>query len=190
VFRLQLSSLNKSLPKVSFTITSGCASAQYIGVLNLFDMAIGLVGSIDLPNRAIYDSASCQADQTTKNVKQSNCPKKHQAVSKPPAISLVNRACAVARAAHGCLEIDMKFALVEGIRQEATAGARGLCPGCSSSVIPKCGEIRLRHWAHLSTMVCDPWREPETEWHRGWKDEFPKEWQEVWHRASSGEIHI
>ncbi|WP_245441680.1 competence protein CoiA family protein [Rhizobium leguminosarum] len=50
----------------------------------------------------------------------------------------------------------MKFALVEGIRQEATAGARGLCPGCSSSVIAKCGEIRLHHWAHLSTMVCDP----------------------------------
>ncbi|RFB95080.1 hypothetical protein B5K11_08870 [Rhizobium leguminosarum bv. trifolii] len=84
----------------------------------------------------------------------------------------------------------MKFGLVEGIRQEATAGARGLCPGCSSSVIAKCGEIRLHHWAHLSTMVCDPWREQETDWHRGWKNEFPVEWQEVWHRAPSGEIHI
>ena len=26
---------------------------------------------------------------------------------------------------------------------------------------------------------CDTWWETETEWHRGWKENFPREWQEV-----------
>jgi hypothetical protein len=45
----------------------------------------------------------------------------------------------------------MKFAIVEGNRQEATTGIRGTCPGCGSPMIAKCGIKRLRHWAHVST---------------------------------------
>ncbi|MBB3389709.1 hypothetical protein FHT82_002449 [Rhizobium sp. BK275] len=84
----------------------------------------------------------------------------------------------------------MKYALVEGIRLEATIGVRGTCPGCSSPMIPKCGLKRLHHWAHKSTIACDHWWEPETEWHRGWKNQFPAEWQEIRHSASYGDMHI
>jgi competence protein CoiA len=84
----------------------------------------------------------------------------------------------------------MKFALVEGIRQEATTGLRGSCPGCGSVTLSKCGLKRLHHWAHVSTAVCDRWWEPETEWHRAWKNQFPEDWQEIHHRAKDGEVHI
>ncbi|MGR9268122.1 competence protein CoiA [Rhizobium leguminosarum] len=84
----------------------------------------------------------------------------------------------------------MKFALVDGIRQEATTGVRGSCPGCGSPTLAKCGLKRLHHWAHISTAVCDRWWEQETEWHRAWKNLFPTEWQEVRHVAIDGEVHI
>ncbi|ANL42362.1 competence protein CoiA [Rhizobium phaseoli] len=84
----------------------------------------------------------------------------------------------------------MKFALVDGIRQEATPGVRGTCPGCGSPTLAKCGLKRLHHWAHVSTAVCDRWWEPETEWHRAWKNLFPTEWQEIRHVAIDGEVHI
>ena len=42
----------------------------------------------------------------------------------------------------------------------------------------KCGEIVSWHWAHISK-DCDPWSEPESEWHRGWKQLFPAQMQEV-----------
>jgi hypothetical protein len=45
------------------------------------------------------------------------------------------------------------------------------------------------HWAHLKSKACDPWWEPETEWHRSWKDQFPVAWQEIGHTAQSGERH-
>lgn len=84
----------------------------------------------------------------------------------------------------------MKFALVNGDKVEATKGARGLCPSCGSELIAKCGEVNVSHWAHKGNRNCDPWWEPETDWHRSWKDKFPKEWQEVVQRAESGEKHI
>ena len=67
----------------------------------------------------------------------------------------------------------MKYALVNGIKTEATkSGLRGVCQGCGSEMVAKCGEIKIHHWAHLSTDVCDFEREPETEWHREWKSYF------------------
>ncbi|MDR9805539.1 competence protein CoiA [Rhizobium hidalgonense] len=84
----------------------------------------------------------------------------------------------------------MKFALVDGIRQEATTGIRGTCSGCGSPTLAKCGLKRLHHWAHVSTAVCDRWWETETEWHRAWKNLFPTEWQEVRHVSIEGEVHI
>ena len=53
----------------------------------------------------------------------------------------------------------------------------------------KCGEVRIEHWAHKGTRVCDPWSE-ETEWHRGWKMQFPIHWREFVQRAADGEKHI
>ena len=56
-------------------------------------------------------------------------------------------------------------------------------------MIAKCGEQRVWHWAHQGTRTCDRWWEPETKWHRDWKNQFPKDWQEVIHQ-SDGEKHI
>ena len=55
----------------------------------------------------------------------------------------------------------------DGVR-EATKHAVGVCPSCRAPVIPKCGPIVTWHWAH-EAQDCDPWAEPETEWHLGWK---------------------
>jgi hypothetical protein len=54
-----------------------------------------------------------------------------------------------------------------------------ICPICKSPVIPKCGEINIHHWAHKNNLECDSFWEPETLWHRNWKNLFPKEQTEV-----------
>ena len=72
----------------------------------------------------------------------------------------------------------MKWAKKENDRITATPGDRARCPACGGRVIAKCGEIKIWHWAHKS-MDCDPWHEPETQWHLQWKNEFPDDWQEV-----------
>lgn len=62
---------------------------------------------------------------------------------------------------------------------------------CNGDTIAKCGPQIIHHWAHKSLKHCDTWWENETEWHRLWKAEFPKEWQEVVHFNSyDGEKHI
>lgn len=73
----------------------------------------------------------------------------------------------------------MEWALVNGLRTKAEkSGTVGVCPGCGGEVRAKCGEIVSWHWAHINA-DCDPWSEPETEWHRKWKGYFPADWQEV-----------
>jgi competence protein CoiA len=84
----------------------------------------------------------------------------------------------------------MKFALVDGQRQEAQPNLKGVCVGCGSPTLARCGEIRVNHWAHQGKRLCDPWWESETEWHRAWKNQFPSEWQEIIHYADDGEKHI
>src|SRR5262245_29888544 len=83
----------------------------------------------------------------------------------------------------------MRFALVNGQRQEAQPGLSGQCPGCESPVRARCGVHRVWHWAHKGNRNCDPWWEPETEWHRNWKNQFPVSWQEFPQRAPDGELH-
>lgn len=84
----------------------------------------------------------------------------------------------------------MRFALVGGIRREAEPGLSGVCPACEQPMAAKCGQQRVWHWAHQGRRGCDPWWENETDWHRSWKDHFPKDWQEVIHPAEDGEKHI
>ena len=84
----------------------------------------------------------------------------------------------------------MKFALVNGQRQEAQPNVSGECPWCRGPTVAKCGEVRIRHWAHKGRLLCDPWWENETEWHRNWKNQFPADWQEIVHTAGDGERHI
>lgn len=71
----------------------------------------------------------------------------------------------------------MKWAMVDGRRSLATPGLVGACPGCGGEVVAKCGEVLQWHWAHRAS-ECDPWSEPESEWHINWKNQFPAEWQE------------
>ncbi len=83
----------------------------------------------------------------------------------------------------------MRFALLNDERIEATKGAKGVCPCCGNDLVAKCGEVYIHHWAHKKK--CDDyWWENETEWHRNWKDKFPKEWQERIQYDESGEKHI
>ncbi|QHN03486.1 hypothetical protein FTO74_08990 [Granulicella sp. WH15] len=85
----------------------------------------------------------------------------------------------------------MRFALINDERTDPQPKLHGHCPHCGEEVISKCGKVKIWHWAHKSTMVCDPWWENETEWHRAWKDNFPKEWQEISAvDAGTGETHI
>ncbi|WP_281408859.1 MULTISPECIES: competence protein CoiA family protein [unclassified Mesorhizobium] len=84
----------------------------------------------------------------------------------------------------------MRFALVNDVKSETLPGLIGRCPGCEQPMIAKCGTQRVWHWAHRGDRNCDPWWEPETTWHRGWKDQFPVGWQEIVQRDDSGEKHI
>jgi competence protein CoiA len=72
----------------------------------------------------------------------------------------------------------MRWANTGEGRALATPGASGVCPACNGSVLAKCGEIISWHWAHKAK-DCDTWSEPESEWHLGWKQKFPLDWQEV-----------
>jgi competence protein CoiA len=84
----------------------------------------------------------------------------------------------------------MKYALVQGQHREAQPGLFGECPACGSVMTPKCGQLKIWHWAHRSIRHCDPWWENETSWHRRWKNQFPSDWQEKVHKAENGEKHV
>ena len=68
-------------------------------------------------------------------------------------------------------------------------GGKGFCPQCKSSVVAICGEINIWHWRHENIADCDNWSEGETEWHIKWKNEFPKDWQEITIENEYGIIH-
>jgi competence protein CoiA len=84
----------------------------------------------------------------------------------------------------------MKFSLVNWQRQETQPSLSDKCPVCDQPTVAKCGEVKIWHWAHKGRRICDRWWEIETEWHRAWKGQFPEDWQEVVHKADSGEKHI
>jgi len=42
-----------------------------------------------------------------------------------------------------------------------------------------CGEVYDDYWRHKNKSECDSWYEPETEWHRNWKNHFPKDFREI-----------
>ena len=74
----------------------------------------------------------------------------------------------------------MLYALVGGgEKAEAEPQGRAACPECEGVMIAKCGPIVIWHWAHESLIDCDGWTEPESQWHLGWKQLFPKECVEV-----------
>ncbi|AOM79491.1 competence protein CoiA [Pedobacter steynii] len=72
----------------------------------------------------------------------------------------------------------MHFALINDQMVAAKQGLKGSCRGCGQPVIAKCGTVRVHHWAHQRSEMCDSWWEAEKEWHRSWKNNFPHLWQE------------
>ncbi|MBA4153955.1 competence protein CoiA family protein [Flavobacterium sp.] len=85
----------------------------------------------------------------------------------------------------------MHFALLGNNRIEAQPKLNGLCSCCSKPVIAKCGTRKIWHWAHKSKTDCDNWWEPETEWHRTWKNNYSADWQEIsLLNKRTGEKHI
>ena len=61
----------------------------------------------------------------------------------------------------------MRFALLNDEKIEAQKGIKNaVCQFCGKIVIPKCGQVKIHHWAHKTKENCDPWWENETEWHR------------------------
>ncbi len=54
------------------------------------------------------------------------------------------------------------------------------CPLCGNVVRAKALTSKLvtPHWAHIAS-DCDSWSEPESAWHRAWKERFPEECREV-----------
>ena len=84
----------------------------------------------------------------------------------------------------------MKYALVNGERQTAQRGLRGMCPGCDGVVIAKCGTEVVHHWAHKVSSNCNSRWENEGPWHQAWKNHFAEDWQEVVHFDDNGEKHV
>lgn len=84
----------------------------------------------------------------------------------------------------------MHIALVNGVRTPPSSGLNGTCPVCEREMVAKCGDIRVHHWAHRGRRICDHWWEPETEWHRNWKNNFDIGWHENIRFAEDGEKHI
>jgi competence CoiA-like predicted nuclease len=65
------------------------------------------------------------------------------------------------------------YAEINDTKVESAKGINGFCPICGSEFIPKCGIRKINHWAYKGPKTCDPWWEPETDWHRSWKNKFP-----------------
>lgn len=72
----------------------------------------------------------------------------------------------------------MQYALKDNRRVKATKGQVANCPMCDGEVVAKCGDINAHHWAH-KTADCDSWAEGESDWHIGWKENFPEDCREV-----------
>ncbi|HSW93780.1 MAG TPA: competence protein CoiA family protein, partial [Gammaproteobacteria bacterium] len=74
----------------------------------------------------------------------------------------------------------MLYALDSGKKTSASPNFnKAICPNCRQTVIPKCGEINIWHWAHKNRFDCDKWSEGETEWHLKYKALFPANQVEV-----------
>lgn len=83
----------------------------------------------------------------------------------------------------------MEFAIHQGLKTKAQPGLSGNCPHCQAPVIAKCGSKMIWHWAHLAVESCDTWFEPETQWHRDWKNAFGKNYSEI-RVAKQDKYHI
>lgn len=68
----------------------------------------------------------------------------------------------------------------------AQKGKVAFCPGCQQQLMPKCGAVKIHHWAHTAS-DCDAWTEPITQWHLEWQAYAAPECREVVMRKE--EVH-
>lgn len=73
----------------------------------------------------------------------------------------------------------MLYAILNNKKVGATPKSRAECPLCEMEVFSKCGDINIWHWSHKKHQRCDYWFEPETLWHKNWKEVFGIERSEV-----------
>jgi competence CoiA-like predicted nuclease len=73
----------------------------------------------------------------------------------------------------------MQYAKIAGLRCTAQPKLKAICEHCNSAVHAKCGSKVVWHWAHVSVENCDSWYEPETQWHRDWKNNFGQDRSEI-----------
>lgn len=66
----------------------------------------------------------------------------------------------------------------QGGKVLAGLNREGFCPTCQSLLVPKCGRVKIWHWAHKAKPDCDNWAEGETAWHSEWKERFHQGWCE------------
>mgnify|MGYP001491000210 CR=1 FL=1 len=87
------------------------------------------------------------------------------------------------------MEFGINFKTNQRVRPQK--GLIAHCQCCNEILIPKCGKIRIHHWAHKSNH-CDKWWEPESVWHRNWKNQFPEDWREIvkFDQENENEKHI
>lgn len=67
---------------------------------------------------------------------------------------------------------NMLYAIKNNEKIEALPKTTAVCSLCFKNVISKCGEVNVWHWAHTKLESCDKWYEPETKWHKDWKNKF------------------
>jgi hypothetical protein len=83
----------------------------------------------------------------------------------------------------------MQYAKIDGLRCTAQPKLKAICEHCNSAVHAKCGSKVVWHWAHVSVENCDSWYEPETQWHRNWKNNFGQDRSEI-SIVKDGVMHI
>lgn len=83
----------------------------------------------------------------------------------------------------------MLLALKDDELTKATPRSYAICPHCEEDVIPRCGSIRIWHWAHKAG-ECIYNAEPETDWHLEWKDRALKLGLEIERDVLREGIHI
>ncbi|WKB50551.1 hypothetical protein [Eleftheria terrae] len=86
----------------------------------------------------------------------------------------------------------MLRALIDGEKRPPRhSKEKAVCPDCGQRLLAVMPIQHAAHWRHKGR-DCDPWSEPEGEWHLAWKERFPEACREVrledefsgeWHRA-------
>lgn len=73
----------------------------------------------------------------------------------------------------------MFYAWIGGVyRQPVVTGERTACNCCGGELLAVVPHDNRAHWRHKAG-DCDPWSEPEGEWHLTWKEKFPLHCREV-----------